>query len=516
VVFLLYNNKSVISFLEQHKKSPQLAVDMVGGNSGGVDGGCANVVSDDEVNKRGEVNCSCDKVDNGGKVGHSDGASGSCGGGCVEIENMQGENMTEFNQKRYSQSLSDMVKIATVSHGDEERTDNIDAMQDYLRKRFKNVASQCEWRDFDGGLLIKWKGKDSAKKPLVLMSHMDVVSAGDGWNFEPFGGKIEDGKIFGRGTADTKGSLCAIFESVEKLIDDHFAPCSDIYILSSSREEVAGKDARLMAQYFVDNGICPSLLVDEGGAILDKPMAGVEGEYAMIAMSERSSAKLYLQGNAEAVAALEKKAVKAKLIKSVFPPEVEEMFRRLSKTMTQPMKFVFKNFNVFRGLLLKLLPKISAQAGAMVKPSVAFKPSDNEDYARSCTIASTFYLDIDKVVASFEKLANKCGVSVTTQTVRKAPRPTDFDHDGIKLVERAVVESMPSVAPTPFIIFGGTDARHFVDVVDCVARFAPLKMNTEIVASVHNKNEYIFEDSVLGAVKFYCKLIQLFDNEDKE
>ncbi|MEG2675637.1 MAG: M20/M25/M40 family metallo-hydrolase [Clostridia bacterium] len=421
--------------------------------------------------------------------------------------------MSDFDQKRYSKSLSEMVQIATISYGDEVKTDNIEQLHSYFRKRFPLVASNCEWTEFDGGLMIRWSGKDSSKKPLLMMSHMDVVAVGDDWDFKPFGGEIKDGKILGRGAADTKGSLCAIFESVEKLLGEKFQPNADVYILSSSREEVAGKDARLMAQHFVDKGICPALLIDEGGAILDKPMAGVNGEYAMIAMSERSSAKLYISGSEQAIALLEKKAAKAKFIKSVFPPEVEEMFRRLTVTMDNPMKFIFKHFNIFRGLLLNILPKVNPQAGAMVKPSVTFKKSDNAKYPRMCVIASTFHLDIDVVVKGFCELAKKCGAQVEIETVRKAPRATDFRHKGVLLVEQAVRQSMPTVSPTPFIIFGGTDARHFVDVADCVVRFAPLKMNNEIISSVHNKNEYIFEKSVYDAVVFYCKLIELFDKE---
>ncbi|MEG1706033.1 MAG: M20/M25/M40 family metallo-hydrolase [Clostridia bacterium] len=420
--------------------------------------------------------------------------------------------MSDFDKNRYSKTLSEMVQIATISHGDEVETDNIKEMRAYFQNRFPLIATKCEWKDFNGGLMIKFAGS-SDKQPLALMSHMDVVMAQEGWDFEPFGGIIKDGKILGRGAADTKGSLCAIFESVEKLIGEGYIPSSDVYILSSSREEVAGQDARLMAQYFKDKGIIPALLVDEGGAILDKPMAGVSGEYAMIAMSERSSAKLYLQGSEQNINKLKSKVAKTQLIKSVFPPEVEEMFRRLSVTMSNPMKFVFTHFNAFRGLLLKVLPKVNAQAGAMVKPSVAFKKSDKAEYQCQCSIASTFYLDIDKVIAKFVSIANKYSVSVKVDIVRHAPRATDYNSEGVKLVERTVKATMPSVRTTPFIIFGGTDARHFVDVADCVVRFAPLKMNNEIISSVHNRNEYIFEESIYNAVVFYYNLVKLFDQQ---
>ena len=46
-------------------------------------------------------------------------------------------------------------------------------------------------------------------------SHIDVVEAGEGWTFDPFGAEIRDGKIYGRGTCDMKGGLAASIIAVE-------------------------------------------------------------------------------------------------------------------------------------------------------------------------------------------------------------------------------------------------------------------------------------------------------------
>ena len=36
-------------------------------------------------------------------------------------------------------------------------------------------------------------------------SHIDVVEAGSGWTFDPFGGQVAHGRVYGRGTCDMKG-----------------------------------------------------------------------------------------------------------------------------------------------------------------------------------------------------------------------------------------------------------------------------------------------------------------------
>ena len=65
-------------------------------------------------------------------------------------------------------------------------------------------------RTFDGYALDMTLG-DAAEK-LAVLGHLDVVPVGDGWVKDPFGGEIEDGKIYGRGTNDDKGpSLAALY-----------------------------------------------------------------------------------------------------------------------------------------------------------------------------------------------------------------------------------------------------------------------------------------------------------------
>ena len=72
------------------------------------------------------------------------------------------------------------------------------------------TAFPCEKIDIDGNLLVRWKGKDSNKKPIVLTSHLDVVAAEGDWKYPPFEGKIVDGKIYGRGSFDVKCGLYVI------------------------------------------------------------------------------------------------------------------------------------------------------------------------------------------------------------------------------------------------------------------------------------------------------------------
>ena len=55
-------------------------------------------------------------------------------------------------------------------------------------------------------LVVRLRGRDPNKKPLLLLNHMDVVPADPkAWSVDPFAALIRDGWIWGRGTLDMKG-----------------------------------------------------------------------------------------------------------------------------------------------------------------------------------------------------------------------------------------------------------------------------------------------------------------------
>ena len=52
---------------------------------------------------------------------------------------------------------------------------------------------------------------------LMFEGHTDVVTEGDGWTVDPFGGDVVDGRLWGRGSADMKGGLAAMLFATDAL-----------------------------------------------------------------------------------------------------------------------------------------------------------------------------------------------------------------------------------------------------------------------------------------------------------
>jgi len=71
-------------------------------------------------------------------------------------------------------------------------------------------------------------------------SHIDVVTAGEGWTVDPFGGEIRDGRVYGRGTCDMKGGLAASVVAVEAVLDSGIRFSGAIEISGTVDEESGG------------------------------------------------------------------------------------------------------------------------------------------------------------------------------------------------------------------------------------------------------------------------------------
>jgi len=283
--------------------------------------------------------------------------------------------------KSYGERLSKMIQMETVSDRfDSDRTKFYE-FHKTLEELFPLVHKNLTKNVFDGSLLFKWKGK-SDKDPIMLMSHHDVVQAKGDWKHPPFSGHIdEEGRVWGRGTVDTKGSLFCIFQAVEELLAEGVVPEQDTYIASSCTEEWSGNGAPAIAKYLKENNVRLQLLLDEGGMILEEPIKGVKGIYAMVGVVEKGygDIKFIAKGKGGHASAPPKNTPLVRLGKFMVDVEkhspfrtelsdvVREMFTRLAPNMDFGMKLIFSNIGIFKPLILKLMPSVSSAAAAMLK-----------------------------------------------------------------------------------------------------------------------------------------------------
>ena len=188
-----------------------------------------------------------------------------------------------------AQKLSKMIQYDTTSHANVHEEEKFLGFHKVLEELFPLVHEKLERTVIDGNLLYYWKGKNS-EKPILLMSHQDVVPAEGEWLHEPFSGDIADGKVWGRGASDTKCSVMAFFEAVEELLREGYTPDCDVYLASSCTEEWAGDGAPKIVEELKRRGVELFIVCDEGGGIISEPIGGIKGNFAMVGVFEKGKA----------------------------------------------------------------------------------------------------------------------------------------------------------------------------------------------------------------------------------
>lgn len=89
-----------------------------------------------------------------------------------------------------------------------------------------------------GNLVVRYRGRDSGQKPLLLLAHIDVVAADPAdWTMDPFTFIEKDGYYYGRGTTDDKDEAAIHVANLIRLKEEGYVPDRDIVVALTADEE---------------------------------------------------------------------------------------------------------------------------------------------------------------------------------------------------------------------------------------------------------------------------------------
>ena len=432
----------------------------------------------------------------------------------------------------YSRKLSEMVRVETVSHRGMPEPDKFRAFHKTLEELFPKVFETMEKTDIDGNLLMKWKGSDDSLDPIILTSHLDVVPAEGEWKYPPFSGTIAEGKIWGRGSADIKCGVMAFYQACEELIAEGYVPRCDVYLGSSCTEEIGGDGAPKIAGWFKQRGIRLFMLCDEGGALVEDPVGGVNGNFAAVGIFEKGYGDLRFIARSKGghsstpprgtpipkLAAFIDHVEKHDPFRVEFSPAVNSMFENLAPYCSSfPLKMVMHNLWLFRPVLKKVMPAISTEAAAMLKTTIAFtmqKGSDGYNVLpqEAWVTANLRYIPHQGTEESNElisKIAERYGLETETVTAGNPSSSLDLDGEAYTLTCKAIKNVFPGVGIMPYVVTGGTDSRFYDGVCDSCVRFSPVNYGPEQMEAMHAINENVVAACLPPAVDYYKEIIRL-------
>lgn len=147
-------------------------------------------------------------------------------------------------------------------------------------------------------LVVRYRGDGSGGKPILLMAHMDVVTAKpEDWQRDPFTLVEENGYFYGRGTYDVKDGVATLTSTFLRLKQEGFVPTRDLVILFSGDEEtdmttvqdVVRNHRDLIDAEFALNSDGGGGLLDEDGRALVYSVQSAEKTYASFDLTVHNS-----------------------------------------------------------------------------------------------------------------------------------------------------------------------------------------------------------------------------------
>lgn len=132
---------------------------------------------------------------------------------------------------------------------------------------------------------------DHSQPGLAFTHHMDVVPVSDksAWRFDPFGGVIHNGVIYGRGTQDMKGVGVAHYFGLRKFLDEGGTLKRPVYLILLPEEERGGYDG---AGLFVEHPFFKKMRV---GYVLDEGTPSSDSAFLNIKVSERKPIQICIE-----------------------------------------------------------------------------------------------------------------------------------------------------------------------------------------------------------------------------
>ncbi|MBM1815540.1 acetylornithine deacetylase/succinyl-diaminopimelate desuccinylase family protein [Pseudosulfitobacter pseudonitzschiae] len=169
------------------------------------------------------------------------------------------------------QLTQDLIRIPTLNPPGENYREICDFLDKRLSKHgFQTQLIRAHGTPGDSEKYPRWNivaRRDGAQtgECVHFNSHTDVVEVGQGWTFDPFGGAVSDGKIYGRGACDMKGGLAASIIAAEAFIEEHPNFQGAIEISGTADEESGGYGgvAYLAEQGFFDPNKVQHVIIPE-------------------------------------------------------------------------------------------------------------------------------------------------------------------------------------------------------------------------------------------------------------
>jgi acetylornithine deacetylase/succinyl-diaminopimelate desuccinylase-like protein len=435
-------------------------------------------------------------------------------------------------QEEAADFLSGLIRINTTNPPGNET-----AAAKYVAKNLEKDELKCELFESApsrGSVVTRLRG--TGKKPsLLLLSHLDVVAANPKeWSEDPFGGRVKDGFVWGRGALDMKG-MTAVEVMALKLLKRNNVKLKGDVILAATADEEKGGDAgagwlvknhldKVKAEYVLNEG--GGMAISANGNMVYTVQTAEKGIYWFRVKAKGKPGHGSVPGGADNAIMRMNKVVdrlgnyraKITLIPTVkqYLTQMAEADKHLRVYLAQILQNPEEADQQLDKLAQRdnyLAEEIRARLRMTVTPTMIcggvkenIIPSECEAIF-DCRILPRQHPS--QAINEFKALLGDVGLDkLEFETIQaNDPSESSLKTPLYELIVKVMKEFEPTCTMAPVMLTGGTDSRFFRSIGSACYGFHPVRPETsysEMQKTIHGIDERIStENLVLGTSILY-------------
>ncbi|MDF9716102.1 M20/M25/M40 family metallo-hydrolase [Nocardioides sp. ChNu-99] len=413
----------------------------------------------------------------------------------------------------------DLIRIDTSNYGDDSGPGE--------RKAAEHVATLLDEVGIDARLyesepgrtsvVARWGGSEG--DPLLLHGHLDVVpAAAEDWQVHPFSGEVQDGYVWGRGAVDMKDFDAMLLSVVRARARAGQVPDRPMVLCFTADEEAGGhKGAQVLVEHHADElADCTEAVGEVGGF-----SATVRGRRVyLVEAAEKGMAwmKLTARGRAGHGSMVNTENAVTDLAGAVARIGAHRWPVRLTPTMEVLLATIGELAGVpatpeNAPALVEEFGGAARMLGNVIRNSTNPTMLSAGYKVNVVPTEATAHVD-GRFLPGFEDeffatLAELTGEDVEIDFVsHQQPWETPYDGDLVDAMSRSLLAEDPDALVAPYLMSGGTDAKHFRQLGMRSYGFAPLRLPADLdfTALFHGVDERVPVD----ALEFGARVLDRF------